>query len=489
MSSPPEGLPTKAARAAVVTLSGQVAKTLIQSLGVVILARLLLPSDFGLVAMVVAIAGFGEIIRELGLGLAAIQAKVLTKAQRNNLFWANTLLGCIIGLLFFGLAWPLAALYGDNRLVAITQCVAITFVFSGMAAQYRAGLQRELRYLGIVVADVASMLCGVSAAITLAILEYGYWSIVVQQIVQPIVGLAVVVVVARWLPGGIRRRQGTRAFLSSGWNIFAYQLLTYASRNVDTVLVGAKFGATAVGYYSRAFQLMTVPLGQFLTPSLRIGVSVLSRLQDDLEEFARYLQRAQDALIFACLSILALLYGLAPPVVALLLGPNWDDVVPIFQILAIAGVFQVLSFPPYWAFLALGHARANLHQALVARCALIAAVAAGSFYSVQGVAIGYACGMAVGWPISIFWLARVSPLQVSKLVWSACRQVIIFGIGGVLVSLSISHWQGFSAIALIFSGTGIMVTYIGVVGLVWPSFRRDALDVYRALLRLRSTTP
>lgn len=486
MGESTENLPTKAARGAVLTFSGQIARTLTQLLGVVVLARLLTPADFGLVAMVLAVAGVGEIVREFGLGLAVIQAKGLTIGQRNNLFWANTLLGCLIGVAFYALAWPLAAFYGDDRLVSVTQCIAITFVFNGMAAQYRAGLQRELKYIGVVVADVASMVCGVVTAVVLSLLGFGYWSIVAQQIVHTICSLAVVAIASGWLPGRIRRRQGTRPFISAGWNIFIYHMLVYVSRNVDTVLIGAKFGATAVGYYNRAFSLMTSPLGQFLTPSTRLAVSVLARLHDDLSKFSRYLQRAQDSLNFVCLSMLALLFGLASPVVAVLLGPNWDSVVPLFQILAIAGVFQVLSYPPVWALLSLGYSRTNLVQTVVARSALIGAVVVGSLFSVQGVAIGYACGMAIVWPISILALGRVSPLSVFRLVWSACRQVVVFGVGAVIVSVSAMHLHDISAILVICIGIVVMAAYLGIVSVLWPHFRRDALDVYRAFLYVRA---
>lgn len=485
MNNVEEGLPAKAARGAALTLTGQIGKTVLQAFGVIVLARLLTPVDFGLIAMVVAFAGFGEVVRELGLGLAAIQAKVLTTAQRDNLFWANTLLGCAIGVFFFAMSWPIAELYGDARLVAITQCISVTFIFNGMAAQYRAGLQRDLRYTGVVVADLASMLCGVSSAVALATIGWGYWAVVVQQIVQPVIGFAVIVAVSRWVPGRIRRGQGTRALLTSGGNIFGYQLLTYISRNIDTVLVGARFGPTAVGYYSRGFQLVTVPLTQFLTPSVRVAVSVLAKLQDDVSAFTRYLQRAQDAVLFACLGLLGLLFGLAPHVVSLMLGPNWGEVVPIFEILAIAAVFQVLSFPPYWAFLALGHTRANLLQAVVARILLIAAAVVGSLFSVEGVAIGYAAGTALAWPIAIYALSRVSSLQVSGLVWSACRHMLVFGFGSALVRFS-DEQMGLSAVISIALGSVVMLTYVGFVALVWPTFRRDAVDVYRAFSRLRT---
>lgn len=456
-------------------------------LGVIVLARLLVPEDFGLVAMVVAIAGLGDVVRELGLGIAAIQARDLTVGQRDNLFWANTFLGCLIGVIFFGLSHLIADFYGDPRLVAITQCLAITFVFNGMAAQYRAGLQRDLKFVGVVAADVLSMAFGVVIAIVLSLRGFGYWSIVMQQVAQPVIGLLIVVVAARWLPGRIRRGQGTRSLLAVGWNVFVYHIFIYVSRNIDTVLVGARYGAVPAGYYNRAFSLMTVPLAQFLTPSTRIAVSVLSKLQDDPKQFLRYLQRAQDALNFACLGILAVLFGEADAVVALLLGPQWHEVVPIFQILAIAGMFQVFAYPPVWALLALGHSRANLLQTIVARCVLIAAVVIGAFFSVEGVAIGYACGMAAVWPISIICLARVSPLQVGGLLSSAFRHVAVFGAAAAILVFTDNLLGVLPPIVHILVGVATMAAVICCVVIIWPAFRRDAVSVYRAFSRVRST--
>src|SRR5829696_6310068 len=138
----PAHLGRRAARGALVTLAGQAARIVVQLASVVILARLLDPGDYGVLAMVLAVVGVGEIFRDFGLSSAAVQAKDLTVAQRDNLFWINTAIGVVLAVLVFASAVPLAVLYDEPVLRDVTRVLAVTFVLNGLATQFRADLVR-----------------------------------------------------------------------------------------------------------------------------------------------------------------------------------------------------------------------------------------------------------------------------------------------------------------------------------------------------------
>ena len=142
------GLAGSASRGALVTLAGQAVRVVIQLAGIVVLARLLGPSDYGLVAMVTVIIGVGEVFRDFGLSSAAIQAKILTPAQKDNLFWINGGIGLLLTLLVCALASPIADFYGDPRLQPLSYALSLTFLLNGLSTQFRADLSRHLRFSG-----------------------------------------------------------------------------------------------------------------------------------------------------------------------------------------------------------------------------------------------------------------------------------------------------------------------------------------------------
>ena len=175
-----------------VVLGGQGVRILVQIASVVVLSRLLTPRDYGLVAMVLAVVAVAEIFRDFGLSTAAIQAKVLTRAQQSNLWWLNAALGLGFGLVAIMAAPLVAALYDEPALTTLTAAMAGMFVLNGMGAQYRADLTRRLLFTRLAAATVLAPLLALGIAAYAAANGAGYWALVVQQLVQAAVGLVAV---------------------------------------------------------------------------------------------------------------------------------------------------------------------------------------------------------------------------------------------------------------------------------------------------------
>ncbi|QYL23734.1 lipopolysaccharide biosynthesis protein [Mycolicibacterium diernhoferi] len=464
-------------------MGGQFVRILVQSIGVVVMARILLPEDFGLLAMVIAIIGVGDILRDFGLSAAAVQAADLSVKQRSNLFWLNTLLGGVIGGIAYLASWSIASLYGDPRLVAITQVLAVTFLFNGIAAQFRANLQRSLAFTSLVVAELAGLTTGVAAGIIGGLAGWGYWALVFQFVINSAVVMTVLGMTSKWLPRGYYRGEETRKFIRFGLDLFGYQLLNYSSKNIDSILIGQQFGATALGYYNRAFQLLTLPLSQIASPLLRVALPVLSKVQADIRTFNIYLAKAQSALLAAMLFLLIALGALAEPAVEIVLGDEWLPTAELFRILSIAGVFQMLSYPILWGYLALGLTRTNLKQALISRPLTIALIIGGALISVEGVAWAYALGNAIAWPIALAFLARTSSVDVRPLFRSSVQILFANAMGGI-AAFSITHWaqldNPWGQIAI---GVSVMAGVTAAVILLVPPLRRAYAEVFRSGLK------
>lgn len=477
--SPPT-LGSLAARGAVVTMGGQGARIAVQLVGLVLLSRLLTPRDYGLVAMVLVVIGVGEIFRDFGLTTAAVQAKSLSDQQRDNLFWANTALGAALTVLCVAAAPLVAAAFDEPELRGLTQALAASFLLNGLAAQYRADLNRRLRFGRLALVDVGAQLLGLAAGVALALRGAGYWSLVGQQLGQGVAVLLFAVLAARWRPRRPRRDPDMRDLFAFGWNIVGTQVLGYASKNVDSLILGARFGPGPLGTYNRAFQLLMVPLGQVRAPTTTVALPVLARLQDEPARFAAFLVRGQLALGYTLVAALALAAGAADPLIEVVLGPRWQSVRPVLQVLAVAGACQTLAYVGYWTYLSRGLTAALLRYTLVSSVLRIACILLGSSFGVLGVAAGVAAGAALEWPLSLWWLSRVTDFPRAELTAGALRISAMALVAALASSAASSLAEPLPASLRLVGGlaAGVVVYLLGA--LVLARVRADLRDVLRA---------
>lgn len=474
-----QSLQRTAARGVLPTGLGLVARLAIQVLTVVVLARLLDPRDYGLVAMVVAVVGVGEILRDFGLSSAAIQAATLSRAQRTNLFWLNSAIGAAIGVVVFALAVPLAALYDEPALVAITRALAVTFLLNGMMTQYRADLVRAMRFGAVARTDVLAPALALLTAVGLALAGAGYWALVAQQLVQSVVALTAFGLSAGWLPGRYDRTAPMRGLYTFGRNLLISQLIGYLANNVDSLTIGYRFGAAPLGIYNRAFQLLMNPLNQVRAPSVTVALPVLSRAGVSAA-FDQIVRTGQLVLAYPVTVALAVLTGVAVPLVEVLLGDAWAQVPPVLRLLAVAGIFQTLSYVGYWVYLARGLTRDLMQYTLVSAAIRIACIVVGSIWGVVGVAAGYAIAPMLAWPISLWWLNRVTPVPVRSLYGGAGRVLAVGVVSAAATWLAVAALPDANPWWQCLAGGVAGLAAAAACAVTVPALRRDAVTLRHA---------
>ncbi|MFV0373218.1 lipopolysaccharide biosynthesis protein [Microbacterium sp.] len=459
---------------------GQVARIAVQVLAVVLLSRLLDPTDFGLVAMVMAVIGVAEVVRDFGLTQAAIQARSLSAQQRSNLFWINSLIGLGLTIGAFALSWPIAALFDEPRLVLLTQALSVVFFLNGLSTQYRAQMARDMRFGALSAVEAVSPTVALALAAWAAVAGWGYWALAVQQISMAGIALLGLVVATRWFPSRYRRGGEMGGFLRYGGWLMLAQLVTYGSKNVDAVVLGARLGAPDLGYYNRAFQMVQLPLNQINAPASRVALPVLSRLQTEPDRFNRYMVTAQSIFLQPVAMMFALGAALASPVVMLLLGPGWEPSVPVFQALAVSGILQAASNGTYWVFLAKGATRSQLWWALLTRPLLILTVIVGSAWGLLGVAWGYTAGTALLWPLGLLWISRTLGAPGLAMLLNGLRAIAVYGTAGVVAGVIFAQVD-LPEIATIALSAGAFFAVVAVGAGLWPAFRRDIVSMRRLL--------
>ncbi|PZS25523.1 MAG: lipopolysaccharide biosynthesis protein [Pseudonocardiales bacterium] len=476
-ATPGDGLGASAARGAVVTLAGQIAQVVLQTGSVVILARILTPRDYGLYAIVLVIVGVGEIFRDFGLSSAAIQAAVLTRFQRDNLFWINAALGLLLALLTFLIAPGVAAVFHEPVLTPITRVLSLTFVINGLATQFRAGLNRDLKFGRLAFCDLAGQGVGLTTALVSAAAGARYWALVAAQLAQVATVLAILAIFARWVPRRPRRGTDLVPMLRYGISFVGAQIVGYAGNNLDSTVIGLRLGPRQLGLYNRAFQLVMTPLGQFRSPATTVALPVLSRLQADVARANDYLRRGQLAMGYTIVAALAIAAGASDRVVDLVMGPQWQAVPPVFALLAIAGSLQMLSFVGYWAYLSRGLTADLFRYTLVDFALRGVCIAVGSTWGIVGVAAGYAIAHAAEWPLSLWWLGKRTVIPARELYCGAFRIIATGTLAGGLSFLAcrvLTGWADFPVLCVAaLAGIG---AYAGTAALCGP-IRRDLYEV------------
>jgi len=452
---------------------------------IVVLARLLSPSDYGLLAMVTAVIGVGELLRDLGLSVAAVQSRTLSAGEKSNLFWVNTLIGAVLTALVFSLSWAISALYDQPELVTITQVLALTFFLNGIAAQFKAQINRDLRFMVLGVCEAAPQAMGLLIAILVALQGGGYWALVAQAMVVAGSALILDVLCARWRPGLPDRRVSIRRFLRFGGALAGTQGLAYVAKNIDNVLLGVFYGSGVLGIYSRAYQLIVLPLNQMTAPLSRVAIPILSRLQDDREKFVRYLKSGQFFTVTLSAVFYGSMIGLADPIVRVVLGDRWLAVIPVLQALSISGVFRAMGQVPYWIFVALGLTGRQFKIYAVSQPIVIIAILLGVPWGGVGVALGCSIGYLLFWFVQMWWAGRVSGISTLSLIGSGLGLVCLIGIPVVAIGFAVT--SAFDS-AMSSLGVGLLgvFAYTAIITLAVPAYRRQLQTVFTILKRRRA---
>lgn len=406
-------LKKKAVKGGALTMSSRLVTIILQISSIIILSRLLSPTDFGLIAMVTAITAFMGIFRDMGLSTAVIQKKDLTYTQINTLFWLNTGIGALLTLITIALAPLIASFYNRPELQPVVMLLATTFVIASIGAQHAALLQRELNLKPKVIADIIGASLTLFTSIGLAYWDYGFWSLAWGTVIGAIVTTLLYFKGSSFIPIRPKIVEGTRDLINFGANVTIFEILNYFHRNLDKVLIGKVWGAVIVGLYSRAYEMMMLPIASLRQPINTIALPVLSKLQNNPTEFKAYYNNIAKLLAFLSMPLMVFLVVNADEVVLIALGTGWEGIVPIFQLLGISGFIQAVASLRGLVLLSLGLSKRYVLWGLFNTISVCIGFCFGLQWGAEGVATSYAIvNYAILYP-SLWYFFKNTPLKPS----------------------------------------------------------------------------
>jgi O-antigen/teichoic acid export membrane protein len=449
----------------------------------IVLARLLEPTDFGLVGMVTAITGFLSLFREFGLSLAAVQRSEITEEQTSTLFWINIAVGIVLCLSSMAIAPLVASFYREPRLGSIMAVLGLGFVFNAAGVQHSALLQRQMRFSELALVDVVSLIVSSVLSLVLAANGFGYWSLVAWSVSQPLTSTIQLWFHASWVPGKPARSVGTGSLLRFGGIVTVNSLVVHIAYNLDKVMLGRFWGAEVVGLYGRAYQLITLPTDMITGPIGGVAISALSRLQDDRKRMWSHFQKGYTLVLAVTvpLSIVCALF--AEEIILVMLGPKWHDAVLVFQLLAPTQlVFSIIN-PTGWLLVALGMVERSLKLALVLAPLVVVGCILGLPYGPNGVALGFSVAMLLWVVPHLLWSFHGTEASFREIALAIGRPLVAAGIAGVVAfAVRFSIGTGLPVIGkLAIGGLAFLAVYLGVLLFVMKQ-RVFYMEILRSLL-------
>ena len=473
------------ARGAATVLTSQELTLGGQFLGDIVLARILNPEDFGVVAMSLAITGLALQFKDFGLSAAAIQAPDLTEQQASNLFWCNLGLSLLLtGIVM--LAAPLAGVfYSNSQLSQITLALSGSILLSGIGIQHQAQLTRQLRFADVAKGQLAGLLAGYLLATVAALFGAAHWSLVTLQLARAAVTSAAFWLATQWVPRAPDKLVETWSLIRLGGLVAAFDVVNYASRNGDKLIVGRLYGEAILGHYNRAYQLLLLPIAQVRGPLVSAGMPILSRLHRAPDDFRRLFAGMVEVVATLAIPLIAWMGLYSDQLIPLLFGEKWRASIEHFQILAIAGLPQPTVGMLGLALVSLGLGRRYFVWGCWHAALMVSSFIIGSKWGLTGMITGYAIGNWLAAVPSFWFCTRGTPLNTRDLA-SAHLMPAAF-----TAAAALSSW----AYSRVMDGNGKLELLTGTIifGLVYVSqglfIRKRRERLYRVCVAIRAKRP
>lgn len=361
----------------------------LQVITIVILARLLKPSDFGLVSMAAIVIGFGSLFKDLGTSAAVIQRKTLSEELLSSIFWVNAAFGLLVTGTIYLLSPLIADFFRESRVEPLLQILSTTFFISGLSILQQAILERELAFAKLAKVEITAALVGSVVGISSALLGYGAWSLVFQSLAFSAMTTFLLWTASSWRPKFFFRWKEIKEVSSYSLNLTGFNMFNYLVRNMDYLLIGRFLGARNLGYYTLAYQIMLYPLQSISTVIGRVMFPVYATIQDDTARFRNAYLKVGGAIALVTFPMMFGLWALVEPFVLAVFGPQWTPVILLLAILAPAGMIQSVGTTVGAIYQAKGRTDWMFRWGVATGIVTISAFLIGLDWGIVGVAAAY----------------------------------------------------------------------------------------------------
>jgi O-antigen/teichoic acid export membrane protein len=453
----------------------------------IVMARLLLPADFGLVAMAAIILSFIETFKDLGTGFAVMREKEPSDEFLSSIFWLNAGFGLFVTLAAVGLSPLVGAFFHEPMVSTILKAMALSFLLSALSIVQNALLARAMEFDKIAKIELSAACISYVVGIGAALLGHGVWSLVYQVLVNSLLSLVMTWMASRWRPKMYFRWERIRSVLSYSLNLTGYNIFYFFALNADNLLIGRFLGAEQLGYYDLAYRLMSFPLQAISAVFGRVMTPYYSQAQDDLVRFRAAFLQVAAAIAFVTFPLMVGLLATRDHFVMAVFGPNWMSVATLLALFAPLGAIRSILTTTGSIYTSMGRADLQLRWGIVSNLIVIAALAVGVRWGSVGVAAAFTGSSILLLYHNLSIPFKLIDLKISALLsrlgpttlCAALMYLVLLGTDAALPAAA-SH----SVDLAVMVGVGILAYFLAT----WL-FNRTLLDQALALCGVKKPAP
>ncbi|MEM6837292.1 MAG: MOP flippase family protein [Cyanobacteria bacterium P01_C01_bin.120] len=379
-----------------------------------LLARLLGPETFGLVALANVFLAFMRIFLDQGFAQAIIQKDELEPEHLDTAFWTSVLMGALFILMIFMGAGFVANFYDEPQLAPIIRWMSFSFLFGGLSSVQSAILKRNMQFKAFAARSlVATVACGI-AGVGAALAGLGIWSLVIKEFVFGLTGAILLWSVSNWKPGLRFSPSHFKELFSFGINIIGFNFLNFFNRRSDDILIGYFLGPVALGYYSVAYRLLLIMTQVLTTVTTQVALPTFSRIQKEREKMRNAYYKVTGLTSLISFPAFTLVAVLAPEIVHCFFGEQWIQSIAVMRVLALIGILHSISQFNGTVLLATGKPAIRLAiQCLNAFCNVLVFIIVVR-WGIVAVALGYVVRGYILFPLSLAAVKNTIGIDIKR---------------------------------------------------------------------------
>lgn len=454
-----------------------------QAIGLIVLARLLPTSDFGVISMALVVTGFAMLFRDFGTTAAIIQQHELSPQVLDSVFLFNIAVGMFLAAAAALLSPVAAWFFSEPRLPGVLCLLALVFPVGALGLVHQALLERVSNFKPVALIESLAALMGLATAIFGAWWGWGVYSLVMQTLVSACITTACLWFTSSWRPGIRGSLMEIRALWDFAGNLVGFNVFNYFARNADNMLIGRFLGATELGIYSIAYRLMTLPLQVVSVVVGRSLFPVLSRMQRDPERLAAAYLRALAAATLVNAPLLMGFFALRESFISVVMGTKWMPAADLLMWLLPVALLQSVGTTVGTLYLAMGRTDVMLKWGIFGGTVIVAGFCVGLRWGMQGLVIGYAVVYAAIFLPSLIIPYRLVGLRVSRVLTTLLPSLLNSLAMATLVTVVDRFWDGFMDAPVI---RLLLLITLGVLsfGVLAYTFQRSLLqDILQAFTK------
>lgn len=399
----------------------------------IVLARLLFPEDFGVVAIALVAWEIIKLFGNFGIAAKLIYQQEKINEYATSAFWLNIVVSLALGLVTIFIAPYVARFYGNELVQPILVLFSLAFVVQSLGTTHLALLRKELAFKKITLVEVVTTLFSRSFAIGMAFMGFGVWSLVIPEVIASPFKAVAFWIINPWKPDFKLNTGYWRDIFKFGFNYLGADLTRYLNINGDYIIIGKMLGERSLGLYTFAYNIANLPFQNITSTVSKVAFPTFSKLQDDLKRFQKVLLKMTKFTSLTAFPLLMELLILADLLIPLVYGDKWKEAIMPLQIIIGFILFRVFSSPGGQVLIALGKPDTLFRFNLIQSPFLLAAVFIGSHYGISGAAAGMSSVLIIGSLILVHISAK--PLGLS--IWSVLQTILPATISSVLMVFSI----------------------------------------------------